>query len=82
MELLGYDTQELGLVLGPVAVGRADVDHLEEEGGHGDKREEDEDFVSVGGRTEGGLKTTSSSGRACSDLTFASILSVSKTGRC
>lgn len=33
VKLLGYDAQELSLVLGSVAVRRADVHHLEEEGG-------------------------------------------------
>lgn len=56
VKLLGNDAQELSLVLGSVAVRRADVHHLEEER-HTcvqreiQKRERDRDSVSVG-RTE------------------------------
>lgn len=83
VKLLGYDTQELSLVLSPVAVGGADVHHLEGwRGTHGDRdrRERDRGRVSVG-RTEGGPKTTSSRDEATQSL-FRSEKSTSLECNC
>lgn len=74
MELLGDDTQELSLILSSVAVGRADVDHLEGwRGTHGDRdrRKGDRDGVSVGRVEEDYRPQAAETERhtACSDLT-------------